>query len=122
MNKMRWKNVAIVTAATVVIAVLWWTTALSGEARRQEAMDAAQQGDTARLSRLLDEGVSPNAYVRTETPGWFWILRQSFDRGDNRIFERALISQAAYGHHTRTAALLLSRGADPNAGSADGLT
>ena len=122
MYKVRWKNVGVITAATILILVLWWTTALSGEAKRQEAMDAAQLGDTARLSRLLDEGVSPNAYVRTESPKWFWILRQAFDRGDNRYFERPLIAGAAHSHHPDTVALLIKRGADPNAGGADGLT
>ncbi len=88
-------------AAVLFLAVLATLTAAGPTAQAQRASDqdlieAAKNGDTATVQRLLTEGADPNAR--------------------NNYGLAALILAAAHGH-TATVEALLAKGADPNAGA-----
>ena len=102
---------------------MYQTLWLMGEAKRQAASRVAARGDVAELRSLLDSGVSPNSYVRTEEdPQWFWIVRQTFQHGDNKALAKPLILTAADANNSEEVDLLLSRGASPNAPDGGGMT
>jgi hypothetical protein len=107
----------------VSIPLVWQLIFLLGESKRQQASRAAARGDIAHLGQLLDAGVSPNAYVRLETDSsWFWIIRQTFQHGDNGAFGKPLILTAAESNNIQEVYFLLEKGANVNSAGGAGET
>jgi hypothetical protein len=100
----------------------------------EELLDAARNGDTARVRELLRKGANANAKDRG---GWtplhwaaFWghvdvaklLLEHGADVNARDEDSRTPLHVAAAGGHAEVARLLLERGADANARGKDGWT
>ena len=96
---------------------------IAKEAKRQDMYEAAERGDVRTLQHYLDEGMSPNTFVRPESPRFMWIVRRlDGDAKDFKYFSRPVILGAADSGNVRAVQLLLDQGADINACAPDGMT
>src|SRR5579885_1803684 len=106
-------SIGLGTAGLAALLLLLYVNFGFG-ARREAAYWAADRGDSATLKKLLDSGVSANAYVYPENPHWMWLVHQ-FESPQDVGAKDPLIEAAASSGKVEEVKLLLSRGADPTA-------
>jgi ankyrin repeat protein len=101
------------------VVVVFLASLIVGLSHRQRGLErqlviACEEGDAARVHRLLEAGVDANAIVRVDSGDLMWWYHETFLPGDRMTMRTPAICAAAMRGRTDLVDDLLAHGANPN--------